>query len=48
VVGARVSDEGIAKLRELKNVKTVIFGLSKDQQDRKDRLHRLLPGVLIG
>ncbi len=47
VVGWHVSDEGIAKLRELKNLKTLIIGLSKDEQDRKDRLHRLLPGLLI-
>jgi hypothetical protein len=47
VVGWHVSDEGIAKLRELKNLKTLIIGLSKDQQVRKDRLHRLLPGLLI-
>jgi len=47
VVGWHLSDEGISKLRELKNLKTVMIGLSKDEQDRKDRLHRLLPGLLI-
>ena len=48
VFGWHVSDEGTAKLRELKNLKTVIIGIAKGQQDdRKDRLRRLLPGVLI-
>ena len=44
--GWHVNDEGIAKLRELKNLKTVHIGLSDDQGDRRKRLQGLLPGVI--
>jgi hypothetical protein len=47
VYGWHVSDEGIAKLRELKNLKTIFIGLSADQQARRNKLHGLLPGVTI-
>ena len=45
--GWNVSDQGIAKLRDLKKLKTVHIGLSKDQEDRRKRLHELQPGVSI-
>ena len=45
--GWHVSDEGIAKLRGLKNLKTVRFGLAPDQEDRRKKLQELLPGVII-
>jgi Leucine Rich repeat len=45
--GWHISDEGIAQLRELKNLKSVAIGLSRDQQDRRNRLQALLPGVKI-
>jgi Leucine Rich repeat len=45
--GWQVSDLGIAKLRELPNLKSIRLDLPKDQQDRRDRLARMLPGVKI-
>jgi hypothetical protein len=45
--GCHVSDEGIAKLRELKNLKSVHIDLPEDQGERRKRLQELLPGVVI-
>ena len=45
--GWNVSDSGIAKLRVLKNLKTVRIGLSKEQEERRKRLQELLLGVSI-
>ena len=45
--GANVSDKAIAKLRELKNLKTIYIGLPTTHYDRKSRLQELLPGVTI-
>jgi hypothetical protein len=42
--GWQVSDEGIAQLRALK---TVHIGLSKEQAERRKKLQTLLPGVTI-
>jgi hypothetical protein len=43
----QLGDEGIAKLRALPNLKVVRLYLSDDQQPRRDKLERLLPGVKI-
>ncbi len=45
--GWDVSDDGIATLRELKNLKTIYIGLSKDEEERRKKLQGLLPGVSI-
>ncbi len=45
--GWQVSDDVIATLRELSNLKTIYRGLSKDDGERPKRLQGLLPGVKI-
>ena len=45
--GWDVSDDGIATLRELKNLKTVYISLSKDEEERRKKLQGLLPGVIF-
>jgi hypothetical protein len=45
--GWHVSDEGLAKLRDVKNLKKVYLGISKDQEARRQRLQGLLPSVTI-
>jgi hypothetical protein len=45
--GWDVTDQGVAKLRELTNLKTVTIGLPQDQQDRRNTLQSLLPGIKI-
>jgi hypothetical protein len=41
------SDLGLARLRELKNLKTVHIGLSQGEDDRRKKLQAVLPGVGI-
>ncbi len=45
--GWHVGDEGLAKLRELKNLKTLRIDIPADQGDRRKRLQELLPGLVI-
>jgi hypothetical protein len=45
--GWHVTDEGLAKLRDLNNLKKVYLGISKDQEARRQRSQGLLPGVTI-
>jgi hypothetical protein len=45
--GWHVTDEGLAKLRDLKNLKKVYLGISIDQEARRQRSQGLLPGITI-
>jgi hypothetical protein len=45
--GWHVSDDGIATLRELKNLKAIYIGPSPIQGDRRMILKGVLPGVKI-
>jgi hypothetical protein len=47
LTGWNVSDQGIAKLRRLKKLKTVHIGLPHEQADRRERLQVGLPGVSV-
>ena len=47
LLGWHVSNDGVATLRERKNLKTIYIGPSSRNVDLRKKLQELLPGVKI-